>query len=267
MEIDGSTSVIPHLAYPSGHVRTPTYLNKLFTKNQRNAVLVPWQVRPEDLTWVVGSLRKSESVAGMVVTVPHKINAAAECDELVGNAKFLNVINVIKRTGDGRLIGEMFDGPGFVAGLKSNGHSVENRRVLVLGAGGAATGVAHALIAAGAAYVGIANRSAAKAETLAERLNDHFGRVVAGSEKADGARFHVIVNCTSLGMHKQDALPIDPNTLKSGSLVADIIMEPDVTPLLHAAAAKGLDTVKGVHMILGQLELLETFLFADTAAP
>lgn len=263
MEIDGNTSVIPHLAYPSGHVRTPIYLNKLFAQKGRNAVLVPWQVRPEDLTWVVDSLRKSESVAGMVVTVPHKIDAAAECDELVGSAKFLNVVNVIKRTAEGRLIGEMFDGPGFVAGLTSNGHSVTDRKVLVLGAGGAATGVAHALIASGANYVGIANRSVEKAESLAARLNDYFDRKVAGAEKANGTGFDVVVNCTSLGMHRQDSLPIDPETLAPGTLVSDIIMKPDVTPLLQAAEAKGLQTVKGVHMILGQLALLDAFLLND----
>ncbi len=264
MNINGKTRVIAHLSYPSAHLRTPSFMNPMMQQQKRNAVLVPWQVTPENLEQVWEALRVSESIAGVVVTIPHKISVANLCDRLLPSAAFMQVVNVARREPDGSFVGAMFDGEGYIRGLSNQGHAVSGRRALLIGAGGAATGVAHALVAAGVTRLTIANRTHAKAESLASRLNDEFGRNVAFASAATGGDHDLIINATSIGMHDNDPLPLDPTTLRHGALVGEVIMEPDVTPLLDAAAARGCIIHKGVHMITGQIELLTHFLLGPT---
>lgn len=101
MKIDGATSVLVHLAYPSAHLRTPQLFNPRCAERGLNAVLVPWQVAPEHLADTMKTLRKAESIAGAIVTLPHKETSAAYCDRLDGVAEILAVANVIRRQPDG----------------------------------------------------------------------------------------------------------------------------------------------------------------------
>ncbi|MDE3876985.1 shikimate dehydrogenase [Sinorhizobium meliloti] len=264
--ITGTTRVVVHLAYPSHHLRTPTYFNAYCTDHGQNAVLVPWQVAPENLAMAFEGLRRIESLAGVIVTIPHKTSVAGLCDSLSDTAGFLGVANVARRTPDGRFHGEMFDGAGFVQGLVREGRSIKGRNALLLGAGGAATGIAEALVRGGVARLAIANRSMDKAEELAARLRGAFAGhdVIAAPANAHG--FDLVVNGTSLGMKTSDPLPVDPATLKPGALVAEVVMEPDVTPLLRLASERGCGTHRGVHMITGQIELLARFLLDEPGA-
>ncbi|MCR6502346.1 shikimate dehydrogenase [Shinella sp. CPCC 101442] len=264
--ITGTTRVIVHLAYPSRHLRTPTYFNAYCTKKGIDAVLVPWQVAPENLSDAFAGLRRIESLAGVIVTIPHKTSVAGLCDSRSETADFLGVANVARRMPDGRFHGEMFDGAGFVQGLLREGHIIHGRKALLVGAGGAATGIAEALVRGGVDRLAIANRSLEKAEELAVRLRNAFrGRDIVAAP-ADARGFDLVVNGTSLGMKPGDALPVDPDTLEAGTLVAEVVMEPDVTPLLRLAEERGCMAHKGVHMITGQIELLAGFLLDEPGA-
>lgn len=260
MNIDGHTRVIVHLSYPSGHLRTPSVFNALCERQRRNAVLVPWQVQPGHLEAVWAALRRSESLAGVIVTIPHKTAVAGLCDTLEGVALPLGVANVARRMPDGRFIGRMYDGEGYLAGLKSQGHQVAGRRVLLLGAGGAANGIAYALAGAGVAHLAIANRTRDKAADLAAMVSRAFPNVPTVSADADGTGYDVIINATSLGLRETDPLPLDVETIAPGALVGEVVMQPDMTPLLLAAERRGAGIHKGVHMITGQAELLAQFL-------
>lgn len=260
LEINGKTKVIVHLAYPSTHLRTPSFFNPLMEEQRRNAVLVPWQVSPENLPQVWEALRISESVAGVIVTIPHKTSVAGLCDRLEGAAKFLNVANVARKTDDGQFIGHMYDGPGYLQGLKSQGHEMRGRSVLLLGAGGAATGIAHSMVEEGVARLTIANRTRAKAKALADALNAEFGADIVSEGEAAGGDHDVIINATSVGLKESDPLPIDPETIRPDALVGEVIMQPDITPLLLASAARGCQIHKGKFMILGQTQLLAEFI-------
>ncbi|GAA4159478.1 shikimate dehydrogenase family protein [Shinella granuli] len=264
--ITGTTHVVVHLAYPSHHLRTPTYFNAYCAEHGHDAVLVPWQVAPENLAAAFEGLRRIDSLAGVIVTIPHKTSVAGLCDSLSDTAGFLGVANVARRTPDGRFHGEMFDGAGFVQGLVREGRSINGRNALLLGAGGAATGIAEALVRGGVARLAIANRSMDKAEELAVRLRSAFaGRDIVAAP-ADARGFDLVVNGTSLGMKAGDPLPVDPETLEPGALVAEVVMEPDVTPLLRLASKRGCGTHRGVHMITGQIELLARFLLDEPGA-
>lgn len=264
MGIDGKTRVVLHLAYPSDHLRTPAFFNHWCEQHKQNAILVPWQIHPSQLSVAWEGLRQAESLAGVIVTIPHKIAVADLCDELADEAQLLGTVNVARRTLDGRFIGRMFDGEGFLRGLENEGYSVSGKRVLLLGAGGAATGIAHAMAAAGVDRLTIANRSRPKAEQLAKRLQSAFPQVNIQAGQANGNGYDTVINATPLGMKPNDPLPIDPTSLRDVSLVAEAIMQPDITPLLHQARQQGLHTHKGVHMITGQVECLAEFLLGAT---
>ncbi|SDA61673.1 shikimate dehydrogenase [Sinorhizobium sp. NFACC03] len=223
-------------------------------------VMVPLDVRPDMLEQTVASLQAVENVAGMVITIPHKGSMAALCDRKVGAAELVGACNVVRKEADGRLTGGMLDGEGFVAGLRHEGRDPAGRRTLLVGAGGAASGVAHALLQAGVADLTIANRSSEKAEYLARQLAGFFphARVVAGSAHPGG--YDLVVNGTALGMHDGDPLPVNPLELDEGSVVAEVVMQPDMTPLLIAAEARGCHIHKGIHMIEQQVQLLVDFL-------
>jgi shikimate dehydrogenase len=261
--ISGHTRVVVILAHPVGHVRTPAALNAHFAATGRDAVLVPMQVRPEDLAELVGSLRRVENLGGIVVTVPHKEAIAALCDTLTEAARIVGAVNVIRRERDARLTGGQFDGEGFCAGLAAAGHGLHGRRVWMAGAGGAAAGIGYALLRHGVAALTVHNRTPARAQALVARLAAALpgARVAAGGP--DPAGHDIVVNATSLGLKPDDALPVDPALLQAGMLVAEVVMQPDVTALLEAAAARGCRTHRGLHMLTAQIPILADFVAAE----
>jgi shikimate dehydrogenase len=164
-------------------------------------------------------------------------------------------VNCVRWDGD-RLVGENTDGDGFIRSLAEEARFDPNgRRCVVLGAGGAARAVVLALHGAGAADIGVLNRTPQRAIEAAA-LADDRGRVV-GTEALGDA--DLIVNATPLGMDvpgaSQDALPIDPRSIRSGQVVADLVYHPLRTPLLRAADARGATTMNGVGMLLHQAGL------------
>jgi len=149
MEINGSTRLVVHLAYPSAHLQTPQLFNVRCRELGLNAVQVPWQVHADHLQQVLAALRVSESVSGMIVTIPHKQSIAALCDRLEGPAALLKVANVVRKTPDGALVGRILDGEGFIGGLRRQGRDPRGKKALLVGAGGVAVAIAYALLDAG----------------------------------------------------------------------------------------------------------------------
>ncbi|MBW9064706.1 shikimate dehydrogenase [Rhizobium herbae] len=258
--ISGKTRFVPLLAHPVHHVRTPALFNAECTRQELDMVMVPLDVRPDMLEHTVAGFRAMENVAGMVVTIPHKGSVAALCDRKVGAADLVGACNIIRRERDGSLTGGMFDGEGFVAGLRHQGFEPKGLRALLVGAGGAASGVAHALLQAGVAGLTIANRSRDKAEHLAGELARVFPDARISAGVSDPAGYDLVVNGTALGMHEGDALPVDVERLERGTIVAEVVMQPDMTPLLVAAEARGCRVHKGTNMIEQQVRLLVDFL-------
>jgi shikimate dehydrogenase len=257
--ISGRTRLVVIVAHPIGHVRTPAAMNAEFCATGRDAVLVPMHVKPEDLSTVVDALRRIHSLDGIIVTVPHKETIARLCDDLTDQARLVGAVNAIRRDPDGRLIGGQFDGEGFVAGLRAAGHAVEGSRVWMAGAGGAAAGIGFALLRHGAATLTLHNRTAARVEALAERLRAAFpGRAVAAGGP-DPSGHAIVINATSLGLKPEDPLPVDPTRLARPMLAAEVVMEPEVTPFLAAAAARGCATHPGLPMLTHQVPILANF--------
>jgi shikimate dehydrogenase len=257
--ISGHTRLVVILAHPVDHLRTPAAMNAHFAATGRDAVLVPMQVLPQDLAVVVDALRRLRNLGGIIVTVPHKEAIAGLCDGLTEDARLVGAVNAIRREPDGRLLGGQFDGEGFVAGLLAAGHPVAGRRVWMAGAGGAAAGVGFALLRHGVASLAVHNRTPARAAALVARLGRAWpGRLVTAAG-ADPGGCDIVVNATSLGLQPGDALPVDPTLLSPAMLAAEVVMEPELTGFLAAAAARGCATHPGLPMLTRQVAILADF--------
>jgi shikimate dehydrogenase len=239
--------------------------NAIFAEAGFDAVMVPLHVSTADLWSLWDVLRRLNNLGGFLVTVPHKSDAAQFCDELDEAAALIGAVNVVRREEDGRMIGAMFDGVGFVAGLRANGYEPSGRRVLLLGAGGAASAIALALVSNGVAHLTIANRTVEKAITLAAQLRKAVADAPIVIGPADPRGYDLIVNATSLGLSERDPLPIEPALLNDTMTVAEIIMIPEETPLLKAALARGAAVQYGQQMLDHQLPLLAQFLGVPSA--
>ncbi|PTM43354.1 shikimate dehydrogenase [Bosea sp. 124] len=265
-DISGHTRVYAILADPVHHVLTPQRLNALMHERGHDGVMVPVHVGADDLATVVGGLKRIRSFGGFVVTVPHKTAIVALCDEVSRQAGLVGAVNCVRREADGRLVGEILDGLGFVAGMRREGFEPKGRRVLLLGAGGAANAVAFALAEAGVASLSIANRTRAKSQDLARRLAQAFPALAVdldepGATSHDLAPAHdIIVNGTSLGLAEGDPLPLDASRIVPGQVVAEVIMQPRVTALLAAAQARGCRVHYGLPMLECQLEMMADFM-------
>lgn len=245
---------------PIAQAMTPSAINPIFASLGANIVCVPLHVRAEKLEDAWAGLRTIESLVGFGITLPHKQAALALCDSLDPLASRVGAVNVVRRERDGAFRGYQFDGKGFVRGLKREGHVIAGRDCLMVGAGGAAIAIAFALAEEGAASLVIANRTASKAEELAETVNRDAGRSFARNGAPSPRPGQLVINATSLGLAPTDPLPLPAETIDETMLVAEVIAKPEITQLLEAAAARGARTHSGIHMIRGQVDLIAAHL-------
>ncbi|MDO8699427.1 MAG: shikimate dehydrogenase [Rhodoferax sp.] len=264
-DITGNTRIFGILADPIHHVKTPQGINRLFRELQFDGVMVPIHVGSEGLEKAVQGLREFRNLDGFVVTVPHKSAFLALCDEVTPESRQIGAVNVVHRTADGRLLGGMLDGEGFVAGLRTTGHEPRGRSVYLAGAGGAASAIAFALARAGVSRLTIANRTTAKAQQLIDRVTEIYPALSMTAGSDDPSGHDLVVNATSLGLRLEDALPLDVSKLDARQLVAEIIMQPAETPLLEAARKKGCQIHFGAPMLHCQIELMASFMRGNFA--
>lgn len=253
------------LGHPIKHSLSPVLHNAAFAEVGLDWAYVAFDVLDGACPVAVAGIR-ALGVRGLSVTMPHKRSVASVCDELSATAAALGAVNTVVRRGD-RLIGDATDGPGFLASLRAAGHDPAGTRCLVLGAGGAAAAVVHALGRAGASRVGVlARRPEAAAEVAA--LAGGVGHV---ARAADLAEADLVVNATSVGMSDTagaGAVPfdLDLSVLGPGQIVVDLVYHPLRTPLLVAAEAAGATPVDGLGMLVHQAALAFE-LWTGVAAP
>lgn len=256
--ISGATRVHLIVGDPIAQTKSPAGLTREFAARRVDAVCVPVQVRSEDFNAFMQSAKRVLNIDGIVVTVPHKFAAAAHCDELSDRARFLNGINVMRRLPDGRWAGDMTDGLALVAALRAKGQEPRGARALVVGAGGAGSAVALALVEEKATAVSICDLDSRRRDELIQRLGGRDAGVQAGSPVPSG--FSLVVNASPAGMAVGDPQPVDFTRLTAEAFVADLITSPAVTPLLAAARARKCGTLTGEQMFQQQVGLLADIL-------
>lgn len=257
--IDGATKLFGVLGQPLGHSLSPLMQNYYLRESGVNGAYFAWPVEAKDLAVALGGL-KAIGVAGCNVTIPYKEAVIPYLVGLTKAAKYSGAVNTLIPQGKG-FVGDNTDGQGLLAAMEAeHGWIAQNRRILVLGAGGAAKGIGVSLALAGAKEIIFANRNFNRAQDLAEALNDlgesHVSAVTVGDLGSRDLykRVDSVINTTSLGMSPkvEGYPPIAIPYLDETHLVVDIVYNPLQTRLLQLAAAQGAKTCSGLGMFVHQ---------------
>ncbi len=253
MSLSGSAKLAGVMAWPVRHSLSPRLHGFWLDRDGIDGVYLPLQVAPRNLEDGLRALPKL-GFAGVNLTVPHKQPALAAMDGLSVTARRIGAVNTVVVGADGELRGDNTDAFGWIENLKAGapGWAGGDSPAVVIGAGGAARAVCVALIEAGVAEVRVVNRTASRAEALAEDLGGPL-EVCSWNERSaalDGAA--LLVNATTLGMTGQPVLDLDLASLPGNAVVNDIVYAPLETPLLAAARRRGHRIVDGLGMLLHQ---------------
>lgn len=255
--ITGRTASVWIVGDPIEQVKAPQVMNPHYQREGLDLLVLPAQVAPEHLRVTFEAVRHMPNLRGWIVTVPHKAPVAGWLDELSLAARVAGAVNVV-RFRDGKTHGDLFDGVGFTTSLRQRGHVLKGQSALVMGAGGVGSAIALALGQAGARRIAIHDIDAGRADALARRLGE-LSSLPVRFERAspqEAREFDLIVNASPLGMAGDARSPIDPMLLLPRHTVAEVVMTPEVTPLLQAAHAVGCEVHPGRQVLEGQLELL-----------
>lgn len=267
MAINGNTEIIAHIGYPTHAFKAPMIYNPWFEKAGVNAIVVPMGCQAQDFEAFLPTVFKLSNIRGALITMPHKVTTIGLLDEVFPTASIAGACNAVRRTADGRLQGDMFDGEGFVRGVLRKGMKLQGARALVVGAGGVGCAIAASLAAAGVSALGLFDVNAASAEGLAGRLRQHYPalQVVTGSN--DPAGFDLVVNGTPMGMNVGDAMPMDVSRIASTTFVGEVVMKTEMTAFLAAAAERGCRVQIGTDMLFEQIPAYLEFFGMPSTTP
>jgi shikimate dehydrogenase len=265
--ISGKTTLIAHLGYPTEAFKAPMIYNPWFDKQGIDAVVVPMGVKPEDYAATLPQVFRFSNLRGALVTMPHKVTTMALVDEVTPTARVAGACNAILKRPDGTLLGDQFDGAGFVRGVERKGRLFKGTRVLVSGTGGVGSAIAASIAAAGAAELMLFDMSDASAQALAARLREHYPQMKVATGSKDPAGYDVVVNATPLGMKDSDPLPFDVDRIDPHTFVGEVVMKTEYTPLLQAAKAKGCAVQVGTDMLFEMIPAYLEFFGFGTASP
>ncbi|WP_431282119.1 shikimate dehydrogenase family protein [Humitalea sp. 24SJ18S-53] len=258
--ISGRTRLFGIVGDPVAPLRSPALFNAEFARLGMDAVFVPLQVPQGVLAEAWAGLTRLDNLDGLVITMPHKAAVVPLLDALGPVARATGTVNTVRRAKDGGWEGEMFDGAGFAAGLDSSGHPPRGQSILQVGCGAAGSAIAYALAGAGVARLVLCDVTPGRADALVASLRAGFPGVAITAGTADPAGHGIVVNATPMGLRPGDPMPFDPASLVASQVVADVIPNPEVTPLIAAARAIGCATVTGRAMHEGQARLAAAYL-------
>lgn len=240
------------VGHPIRHSLSPMIHNSLFVRYKLNIVYLAFDIKEGQTENYVQAM-KTLSIIGCNVTMPHKENIMPFMDYVDPSAKKCGSINVVKNNGN-QLEGYNVDAGGLLIALRSQGVDYSGRRILLIGAGGAARSILESAIDNGAERVVVLNRTVERAKEICKGRDictfDHFNLETAGKFAKES---DLIINCTSLGMSGTDSDFSDCTFLdKTDAAVADVVYYPPETKIIKAAKERGLKTIDGIQMLIHQ---------------
>ena len=265
--ISGKTTLIAHIGFPTEAFKAPMIYNPWFDRHGIDAAVIPMGVRPEDYATSLMAIFRMSNVRGALVTMPHKVVTNTLVDEITPTARIAGASNAILLRPDGTLLGDQFDGAGFVRGVQRKGLDLAGKRVLVSGNGGVGSAIAASLAAAGVARMALFDDHAVASQALAGRLREHYPRLEIGIGSNDPAGFDLVVNATPLGMKDGDPLPFDVGRIAPSTFVGEVVMKQEITPLLAAARARGCAVQPGTDMLFEMIPAYLEFFGFGSATP
>ncbi len=263
--INGNTEFLAHIGFPTHAFKAPMIYNPWFEKAGINAIVVPMGCQAADYATFLRSVFKLTNIRGALVTMPHKVSTVDLLDEVFTTAAIAGSCNAVRKGPDGRLQGDMFDGEGFVRGLKRKDFEPRGRSTLVVGAGGVGCAIAASLAAAGVLEMDLFDLNDRTARDLAQRLLQHYPQMTVHTGSRDPAGYELVVNATPMGMNDGDPLPMDMSRIDPATFVGEVVMKSEMTAFLKAAQARGCRIQVGSDMLFEQIPAyLEFFGFAST---
>ena len=257
--LDGETRLFPIIGDPIRYVKSPQRLTAGFAARGHNAVCIPALVPEAALADVMRALALTRNVDGLLVTMPHKFKVAAHCATTSERTKLLGAVSVVRRNADGTWHGDMLDGLAFLKAQEDAGAKPAGARVLLIGAGGAGSAIAVALLEAGVRELGIPDNNKARAQYLLHVISAMAnGRARLGPPDPTGC--DMVCNATSAGMNIGDELPVEPGLLRGTMFVGDVIAGHGTTPIVQAAQAVGCKTANGDQMVEAIQQMMLDFM-------
>jgi shikimate dehydrogenase len=267
MNIDGNTELIAHIGYPTHSFKSPLIYNPYFEKEGINALVVPMGCQAEHYPAFLKSVFQLTNIRGALITMPHKVTTVGLLDEVTATVKVAGACNAVKRDAQGRLVGDMFDGAGFVRGVQRKGFDLTGKRVLVVGTGGVGSAIAASLAAEKIKAISLFDVNTASCEGLAMRLQQEYPSIEVQTGSNDPEGHDLVVNATPMGMNEGDPLPMDVSRLAPETFVGEVVMRTEMTAFLLAAQKRGCRVQVGSDMLFEQIPAyLEYFGLTTTTA-
>ncbi|MFB9263012.1 shikimate dehydrogenase family protein [Bradyrhizobium erythrophlei] len=263
--IDGRTRLIAHIGYPTETFKSPMIYNPFFEARKINAVVVPMGCKSEDYVSFLRLAFKLTNIHGALITMPHKVKTLELVDEASVSARIAGACNAVRIDQRGVMIGDMFDGEGFVRGVLRKGRRVAGAKAFVAGCGGVGSAIAASLARAGVSRLGLYDAFPQAMNGLSERLKTHYPNLEVATGSQEPAGYDIVINATPLGMKKDDPLPMNVDRLSPSTFVGEVVMKEEITPFLAAARARGCDYQVGTDMLFEQIPAYLEFFGFGTA--
>ena len=258
MNITSKTKTLGIFGYPISHTLSPAMHNAVIKALGLDMVYLPFEVKPPNLKEAINGI-KSLGIIGVNITIPHKESVIRFLDDISEEARLVGAVNTIVYK-DRKLVGYNTDGSGYMASLKEElGFNPKSKRIIIIGAGGAARGILAALATQKPKSITVANRTLSRAVSLIKAFKGKFRDTRFEAIDLDNNMLKMsfnsvdlLINTTSVGMKQSKALKIPLETLPKIAIVSDIIYNPLETLLLKKAKKLGLTTHGGLGMLVHQ---------------
>ena len=265
--IRGTTALIAHIGYPTHSFKSPMIYNPYFEQENIDAVVVPMGCEADHFPAFLKSVFTLTNIRGALITMPHKVATVGLLDELTPTVKIADSCNAVRRAPDGRLQGDLFDGEGFVRGVRRKGCRLEGARALVVGCGGVGSAIAASLAGAGVRALSLFDAHAESAQQLGRRLGAHYPALEVTTGSNDPAGHELVVNATPLGMNHGDPLPVDVSRISPETFVGEVVLKEEMTAFLRAVQARGCRFQVGADMLFEQIPAYLEFFGFPTTTP
>jgi shikimate dehydrogenase len=252
--ISGETRIFAIVGHPIEQVRSPEMVTAELVSRGHNAILIPIDVLPEDFERTVSQLMRARNFDGLIFTIPFKQAACALASELGVQARTVGAINAMAPDQNGRWVGEIFDGIGCVEAFRTHGLSFKDRRVMLIGAGGAGRAIGVAIAHQRPNAIRIFDIDAQRAMDLVAIVTAIDPKIDASFAEPAVENIDILLNASPVGMLNDPRTPIEIAHMPSDLVVFDAIVKPEVTRLLSVARQSGCRTILGREMMRGQIK-------------
>ena len=260
--VNGKTRVYGIVGDPIEQVRSPEMVTWEMQKRDHNAVLIPMHIARDEFDSVMPHVMRMRNLDGLIFTIPFKAQAIALAKTLGPQASQIGAINALKKHSNGAWSGEIFDGIGCVEAFKQRGITLQDKRLQLIGLGGAGSAICVALAYEKPKLLRLFDINAQTTERMAKMVNTISPQTVVevGLPLAEG--IDILLNASPVGMLNDARLPLAVQQFKKELIVFDAIVMPENTPLLSLAQDCGCQVVRGREMMLGQISKIVDYFFA-----